>query len=287
MVGALGARVVQLVRDSLVPVLTGMEGVAEILAFGQDLSPVDAHCSLMSLPRAFRTELGTILSGIPYARAPDDRSLAWGRRLGSADGRRRVALAWSGSRAAWNRAIGLEALAPLLARDDCVFHVAQTEVRDRERAAMPAFPDLIDHNAELVDFADTAALLGHMDLVLTVDTVLAHLVGAMGRPVWTVLAYGADYRWRTEGEATPLYPSMRLFRQPAFDGGARWWPPLGARWTRTAHEFLCRSADPVGAPIVLGCRLARSDGHAAARGGRGWIDRFRALFPRASSLPDG
>jgi len=216
MVAALGARVRLLVPAPLAPLLAGMDGIERVVAYGEALPDFDTHCSLMSLPRAFRTEVATIPARVPYLPVQPDRIAAWADRLGPRR-RMRIALAWSGSAAVWNRSLGLRRLAPLLDRDDCEFHAGQTEIAESDRQVMAGRSNLIDHGPALRDFADTAAMLAHMDLVITVDTALAHLAGALGRPVWTMLPLGADYRWMARGDSSPWYPTMRLFRQPAFD----------------------------------------------------------------------
>jgi Tfp pilus assembly protein PilF len=215
LVADLGCRVLLEVHQPLVPLLAGLPDVTKIYARGDVLPPFDTHCSLMSLPRAFRTRAETIPAGVPYLAADPSRTAAWRARLGARDGRRHIALAWSGSTTVWNRSMPLTELTPLLRRDDCVFHVAQTEILPEDRCCLAAWPDLRDHSADLADFADTAALVSLMDLVVSVDTVLAHLGGALARPTWTMLPLGADYRWMTTGETSPWYPTMRLFRQPA------------------------------------------------------------------------
>lgn len=220
MVAALGARVLLLVPAAIAPALVGMPGIERVIAYGEELPPFDTHCSLMSLPRAFRTEIETIPAAVPYVPAPADRLEAWRARIGPRDGRRRIAIAWSGSQALWNRSVKLTTLAPLLARPDCVFHVAQTDISEADRATIADLPSLVDLSGALRDFADTAAMLAQMDLVISVDTVLVHLAGALARPVWTMLPFGADYRWMTDGVTSPWYPTMRLFRQNAFDD----WP---------------------------------------------------------------
>lgn len=220
MVGALGARVMLLVQAPIAPVLAGMPGIERVMTEGQELPFFDTHCSLMSLPRAFRTEISTIPATVPYVHAPADRVKAWRERLGPGDGRRRIAIAWSGSPTLWNRSMTLATLAPLLERDDCVFHVAQTDIAERDRATLGELRHLVDHSGALRDFGDTAGLLTQMDLVISVDTALVHLAGALARPVWTMLPFGADYRWMAQGTDSPWYPTMRLFRQSAFDD----WP---------------------------------------------------------------
>ncbi|MGE0419356.1 MAG: tetratricopeptide repeat protein [Acetobacteraceae bacterium] len=216
MVAALGARVRLIVQKELYPLLKDIPGPESVIGFGDPLPDFEMQCSLMSLPRAFRTELHTVPDQVPYIEAPPDRVLAWARKLGKPDARRRVALAWSGSNHIWNRALPLAKLAPLLARRDCEFHVVQTDIRPADRDEMTNWPNLVDHSGALKDFADTAALLTLMDRVLTIDTVMAHLAGGMALPTWTMLALGADYRWLTAGTHSPWYPTMRLFRQPAF-----------------------------------------------------------------------
>lgn len=209
------AHVLLEVQASLRPLFAGMNGVAGVFARGDPLPPFDLQCSLMSLPRAFRTDRDTIPATVPYITPDPDRLAQWRQRLGPPDGRRRIAIAWSGSDTVWNRSLPLSALAPLFDRKDCVFHVAQTEIRTQDRETLDGMRMLIDHSRTLADFADTAALLALMDQVVTVDTVLAHLGGAMARPTWTMLPLGSDYRWMTQGTASPWYPTMRLFRQPA------------------------------------------------------------------------
>ncbi len=212
---ARGARVLLEVQSGLKPLFSGMDGVAGVFGRGDRLPPFDLQCSLMSLPRAFRTDRNTIPATVPYIAPDPDRVAQWRQRLGPPDGRRRIAIAWSGSDTVWNRSMPLAVLAPLLEREDCVFHVAQTELRTEDRETSDGMSRLVDHSRDLADFADTAALLALMDQVVTVDTVLAHLAGAMARPTWTLLPLGADYRWMTHGATSPWYPTMRLFRQLA------------------------------------------------------------------------
>ena len=225
LVKARGARVMALVQAPLAPLLRGMDGVDQVIGYGEDLPGFDTHCALMSLPRAFRTQSDTIPASIPYVAPSPDRLAAWAERLGPRPARRRIALAWSGSTSVWNRAVPLALLAPLLDRDDVEWHAAQTEIYDTDRPALARFPRVIDHVAALADFADTAALLAQMDLVISVDTALAHLAGAMGLPAWTLLPLGADYRWLTTGTTTAWYPTMRLFRQQAL---CDWLPVIAA-----------------------------------------------------------
>lgn len=178
----------------------------------------DLHCPLMSLPFAFRTTLTTVPTAPAYLHAPDDLVKQWSGRLGP-QWKRRIGLAWSGSElhaADASRSIPLAALAPLLNRVDSEFHIIQRDIRAEDRPAMGRFPNLVDHSDALRDFTDTAALASLMDLVIAVDTAPLHLAAAIGCPTWALLGFNADWRWLRNRSETPWYPTMRLFRQPAF-----------------------------------------------------------------------
>jgi len=204
-------RVILDVQPGLKPLLAGLP---DVYARGEDLPPYDLHCSFMSLPHAFRTTCETIPATVPYLTVPAERIAAWRDRLCPPDGRRRIGIAWTGTSDVWNRSIPLPLLEPLLHRADCEFHVVQTAMEPDDRTTLERLPYLIDHSRELVDFADTAAVIELMDMVISVDTVLAHLGGALAKPTWTMLPFGAEYRWLTRGTTSPWYPTMRLFRQP-------------------------------------------------------------------------
>ncbi len=216
LVAARGARVLLEVQPGLAPLLAGMPGVAGAFTRGQALPPFDQHCSLMSLPRAFRTTLDSVPAAVPYLAPPAERVASWRDRLGAPRGLR-IGIAWSGTTSPWNRPIPLSLLAPLAARPDCELHVLQTEIWLADRATLDTLPQIRDHSATIADFADTAALVSLMDLVISIDTAAAHLAGALGKPTWVLLPLGPDYRWMIERPDTPWYPTMRLFRQPAFN----------------------------------------------------------------------
>lgn len=214
-----GAKVVLEVPDSLVPLIGDIDGVVAIISRGQPHPPVDMHCPMMSLPLAFGTTLATIPASVPYLRAPRERIYTWRARL-PASGRLRVGLVWSGKpshRNDHNRSIALEHLAPILARTDIDFVSLQHEVREKDKAALEKSamrqPDLAR-----ADFADTAAIIDGLDLVIAVDTSVAHLAGAMNKPLWLLLPFSPDWRWMLGRNDSPWYPSARLFRQPRIGG---------------------------------------------------------------------
>ncbi|WP_407157167.1 tetratricopeptide repeat protein [Bradyrhizobium sp. STM 3557] len=218
MVAAQGARVLLEVDPVLQPLLANVSGVAACLERGRDpLPPADFHCPLSSLPLAFGTRLNTIPAAMSYLPAPDqDRLRRWEHRLGPHD-RLRIGLVWSGNPAHLNdhnRSLPLHRLAPVIELD-ARFVSLQKDVRPADRAVLAASPAIIDLTADISDFVDTAALISCLDLVLTVDTSVAHLSAALGKPTWIMLPHTPDYRWLLGRDDSPWYPSVRLFRQDA------------------------------------------------------------------------
>lgn len=214
MVEALGANVVLEVPGILVPLLKTLEGNFTLVARGDALPAFDLQCPLMSLPLAFKTRIDSIPAPIPYLAADPDKQQTWRERLGTKI-RPRVGLAWSGDprhKNDRNRSMNLRILEPLL-HSDCEFHVLQKEIRTEDRTVLSQITHIHDHTAELKDFADTAALIAELDLVITVDTSVAHLAGAMGKTVWILLPFPSDHRWLTTGSDSPWYPTAKLFRQ--------------------------------------------------------------------------
>lgn len=214
LLAARGARVIWEARAPLMELIAGIDGVAQVVPMGGPrLADVDCHCPMMSLPLAFGTRLDTIPAAPAYIRPAAARVAAWSARLGPKR-RPRIGIAWSGSATNTdepNRAIGLERILPLRALDVELIAL-QSEVRAEDQAVLDAHRD-IRHLAP--GFADTAALIALLDLVVTVDTSIAHLAGAVGAPTFLLLPHVADWRWLRDGEASPWYPSLRLFRQPA------------------------------------------------------------------------
>jgi tetratricopeptide (TPR) repeat protein len=211
-----GARVVLEAQAPLVPLLRTLEGVEVLVARGDPLPSFDLHCPLMSLPLALRTELATIPAHVPYLAGDPARVAAWRERLGPARGPR-VGLAWSGSQGLRNdkRSATLAAVLPL-ARAGIEWVSLQKEVPAADAALLAAHPEIRDVSAALGDFAETAALAGLLDLVVTVDTSVAHVPGALGKPVWILLPHVPhDWRWLLDREDSVWYPTARLFRQPA------------------------------------------------------------------------
>ena len=216
MVAALGARIILLVADSLVPLLSKIPGVAECIARSADQHlAFDTYCGIGSLPLAFGTRLETVPSNVPYLPAPEEsRAQAWRQRLCRHD-KLRVGLVWSGNPKHGddqNRSLALRALSPLLDLD-ATFVSLQKDPRPEDQACLRERPGIVDLTADLTDFAETAALVSCLDLVVTVDTSMAHLAGALACPTWILLPYSPDYRWLLDRDDSPWYPTARLFRQ--------------------------------------------------------------------------
>jgi len=211
-----GARVLCEVQPELMPLLAQFDGI-KVVAKGAALPPFDLHCPLLSLPLAFGTEPETIPSGVPYLKAPAARVAYWRDRLPPGD--LRAGFVWSGSRAHKNdanRSIVLSRFEPLFASLPFACFSLQREMRDADREVLQRLPNLIDLGPALSDFAETAAVISLLDVVISVDTAVAHLAGALGRPVVILLPHAADFRWMRDRGDTPWYPTAKLLRQPAF-----------------------------------------------------------------------
>jgi tetratricopeptide (TPR) repeat protein len=194
-----------------------VEGVSEVFPMGSPRPSFDLQVPLLSLPLVCGTTLETIPAAIPYLAAEAARQEAWRARLGADRSRLRVGLAWKGhAKNPGNalRSIPPEKLTPLLDLEGVDFYSLQ---KDGGPAPAEIFDRrLIDLTANLRDFSDTAALIGELDLVISIDSAALHLAGAMGRPAWGLLRFAADWRYLEGREDSPWYPSLRLFRQPSY-----------------------------------------------------------------------
>ena len=216
LVAARGARVVVQVHGALVSLLAKLEGAAQVIGENYTIPPIDVHCPLMSLPAVFQTTVDTIPAKVPYVKVDPMIPITWSARLGPRRGRRRVGLVWAGRpdhHNDSNRSLPVANIAPWLDLGAEV-HCLQRDVAYTDRTwAVPR--GVIFHDHELADMNDTAGLVASMDVVITVDTAVAHLAGAMARPTWVLLPYAGDFRWLTHPTECPWYPTARLFRQEA------------------------------------------------------------------------
>lgn len=219
LVASQGATVMLEVQPPLRSLMSSLAGVARVLGKGEPLPAFDYHCPLLSLPLVFDTRLETIPATVPYLRAPAERVSHWEARLGPKTAPR-VGIAWSGRpkhKNDHNRSLALSTLAPLLRQGIRIISV-QKDVRPGDRDFLERRGDIMNCGAALTDFADTAALISLLDLVISVDTSVAHLAGALGKPVWVLLPFSPDWRWLLARDDSPWYPTARLFRQSSIGG---------------------------------------------------------------------
>ena len=212
-----GANVLMEVQPALKAVFSSLAGIASVHAHGEPLPAYDAHCPLGSLPLALKTDSASIPAEIPYLRADEARIAKWRPQLEPLPGKR-VALAWAGNPAHVNdrnRSIDVKLLEPLLALAGVSFIGLQRDMRAGDDDFLARHPQIKNIGGELADMADSAAVLSLCDLLIAVDTAVAHLAGALGRAPWVLLPFSPDWRWTLQDERSPWYPQARLFRQPA------------------------------------------------------------------------
>jgi tetratricopeptide (TPR) repeat protein len=233
-----GARVILEVQRPLHDLMRTLSGApsdaVQIVSAGDPLPDFDLHCPFLSLPLAFATRLETIPSGRSYLSATAEKTRAWRERLGKRE-KPRIGLVWAGNprkelpganRIDGQRSVTVDRLAPLFQVTACEFFSLQKgddavrQLRDSDLCRQ-----VIDCTDDLRDFSDTAALIENLDLVISVDTSVAHLAGALGKPFWLLNRYNTCWRWLLDREDSPWYPIARLFRQDA----TRQWDPVIAR----------------------------------------------------------
>jgi Flp pilus assembly protein TadD len=234
---AKGARVSLAVPRPLMGLLSTLEGVERIVSEDEPLPEADFHCPLLSLPLAFGTRLETIPARTPPLSVPEPVQARWRQQLGP---RRefRIGLAWAGNPDHGNdrqRSMPLATARGLLP-PDAEIHCLQYMIPPRDLPELAMFPQMRFYGAEASDFVDTAAIIREMDLILTVDTSILHLAGALGARTWGLLAFEHDWRWLLNRFDSPWYPSLRLFRQPA----AGQWAPVIDAVQRAASALMPR-----------------------------------------------
>jgi len=211
-----GAAVVLECQPRLVPLLATLPGVQSVVAAGDPLPWFDTHAPLLDVPRLVGTTLESIPAEIPYLKVDPARVDAWRQRL-EAETRPKVGIAWAGSRthqADHQRSVKLALFAPLAQFESIAFYSLQRGEKAAELSSPPSGLTIRCLEEESGDILDTAAAIMNLDLIITVDTMVAHLTAALGKPVWNLLPYLPDWPWLLESSTTPWYPTMRLYRQP-------------------------------------------------------------------------
>lgn len=216
LVEARGGQVVLEMPAPLCRLMAGLEGERRVCVSGEPLPDFDLHCPLLSLPLAFKTELQSIPSAPHYLACDPALAAAWKLKLGPRQ-KLRIGVAWSGNKDHknnHNRSIALAEFLQVLA-DPAQFFSLSKDLSLADSALLTKESSVVPFGDALTDFADTAALISHLDLVISVDTSVAHLAGALGVPTWVLLPFSPDWRWLLNRADSPWYPSVRLFRQPA------------------------------------------------------------------------
>jgi tetratricopeptide (TPR) repeat protein len=242
LVAARGARVILEVQRPLQDLMRTLAGAAQVVSQGEPPPAFDLHCPLLSLPLALRTRLDTIPARTPYLAAPEAKVRAWRDRL-AGHAKPRIGLVWAGNprkelpnchRVDALRSMEFAQLAPLLEVSDCEFYSLQkgddavTQLRGSTLRQ-----HVVDWTDDLHDFSDTAALIENLDLLITVDTAVAHLAGALNKPIWLLNRYNTCWRWLLDREDSPWYPTARLFRQDA----SRTWDGVVTRACAALRDY--------------------------------------------------
>ena len=243
LVAARAGRIILEVQRPLVALMGTLAGGARVIARGDPLPDFDVHCPLLSLPFAFGTQLDTIPADTPYLAAVEAKMTAWRHRL-DARNKPRIGLVWAGDprkqlpnahRIDRQRSIEFDWMAPLLEVPGCEFYSLQKgEQATSQLRNSPLRNVVIDWTDHLQDFSDTAALIDNLDLVITVDTSVAHLAGALGKPFWLLNRYNTCWRWLRDREDSPWYPTARLFRQDE----TRSFEPVIARVAAALRDYV-------------------------------------------------
>ncbi len=199
-------------QSAIAPVIEKIDGVTQVVRQGEPLPTADVHAPLMTLALIFKVTVDSIPANVPYIVADPSKVQEMQSKLPAADGRARVGLVWAGNP-------NTRMTAPGLARPHSWKYWRKRKTCSgsacKKTSPTPISPSFkaIDIGRQLKDFSETAAVISQLDLVITVDTAVAHLAGAMNKPVWIMLPFAPDWRWLTDREDSPWYLSARLFRQ--------------------------------------------------------------------------
>ncbi|MBK9441147.1 MAG: glycosyltransferase family protein [Comamonadaceae bacterium] len=232
----MGARVIFEVPGNLLQIMATLSSSVVLIPNGTTLPKFDCYCPLISLPHAFATVIETIPSKIPYLRSSQNKRELWKNKL-TGEGKPRIGIVWSGSNEHLNdkrRSLALQQLEAIF-NLPVEFHSIQKEIRDIDIDVLMQFDMIHQHQHDLIDFDDTAALIDELDLIISVDTSVAHLAASMGKEVWILLPLTPDFRWMLDREDSPWYPTVRLFRQTKLD---KWDDVISRIRTELENKYL-------------------------------------------------
>jgi len=214
MIAALGAKVIVEVQPPLKSLLKNLQGISLLIAQGEEIPPFDVQSPFMSLPLAFKTTMETIPAHVPYLAAREGAIEKWRSKLNGAE--LKVGVAWAGNPnypQDQDRSILLKNILPILEAKGARFFSLQKDLRHGDKEALDGISQVVRLDQEMNDFEDTAAIMSFLDLVISSDTAVVHLAGALGRPVWVLLQSSPDWRWFLGRGDSPWYPTAKLFRQ--------------------------------------------------------------------------
>ncbi|MDA1090371.1 MAG: tetratricopeptide repeat-containing glycosyltransferase family protein [Proteobacteria bacterium] len=214
MVKERGATIIVEAQPQLSRLFSTIDGVGQVINRGSDLPKFDVYAPIMSLARIFGTTLDTVPAPVPYLKAPDAHAQQLPASLSK---KLKVGIAWAGRpthKNDANRSCSFSHFTELMGLADVSFYSLQIGPSVGDIAAHGCEAFVTELGSKMNDFADTAAVVQQLDLVISVDTAVAHLAGALGKPVWVAAPYPGDWRWMLEREDSPWYPTLRLFRQP-------------------------------------------------------------------------
>jgi tetratricopeptide (TPR) repeat protein len=220
-----GAHVIVECQKELASLLQSVDGIAEVVVRGEELPEFDIQCPLLSLPLAFNTTLQTIPVKVPYIASDTALIRKWKDKIGCDGSKMKVGVVWAGNpgfKQNRYRNIPLERFSTLAQIPGVTLYSIQKGEEAKETRNPPGNMNIIDYTEDIRDFSDTASLIENLDLVISIDSAVAHLAGALGKLTWTLLPFSPEWRWLLNREDSPWYPTMRLFRQPALGN----WGPV-------------------------------------------------------------
>ena len=213
-----GAKVVVECQKELTSLIRNVEGVTQVVSYGERVPEFDLHCPYLSLPAVFKATIGSIPSKTAYITADPGLAQKWRDRIGQDISGLKIGLVWAGNLShprSQYRSCSLDQFSPFAQLDDITIYSLQKGETATMAKNPPAGMRVVDYTEDFNDFSDAAALMENLDLVISVDTAAAHLAGALGKPVWTLLPFVPEWRWLLDREDSPWYPTMRIFRQPS------------------------------------------------------------------------
>jgi len=216
LVAGRGVKIIFECPGELAVLLRSVEGIEQVVVRGEKLPEFDVHCPLLSLPLALDTTLETIPAKVPYIKSDASLTEKWKDKIKYDNSGIKIGIVWAGNpgfKQNCYRNIPLEIIALLSLVPGVTLYSLQMGKEAQEAKNPPDGLKLIDLTEDIHDFSDTASLIENLDLIVSVDTAVAHLAGALGKPVWTLLAFSPEWRWLLNREDSPWYPTMRLFRQ--------------------------------------------------------------------------